>query len=73
MQQYCDRAVRDIHINVYCILEDLNLDSMMYAADVGHKMMKKCLEGMRKEILKEIVDWIHDPNINALRIMWLHS
>ncbi|KIM50554.1 hypothetical protein SCLCIDRAFT_797416, partial [Scleroderma citrinum Foug A] len=73
MQQYRDRAVRDIHVNVYRVLEDLNLDGMTYAADVGLKTTKKCLEGTRKEMLKEIVDWIHDPDVNASRIMWLHG
>ena len=73
MQQYRDRAVRDIHVNVYRVLEDLNLDSMTYAADVGLKTTKKCLDGTRKEILQEIVDWIHDPDVNAPRIMWLHG
>ena len=69
MQWYHDRAVRDININVYHVLEDLNLDGMMY---LGLKTTKK-LEGMRKETLKQIVDWIHDPNINAPWIMWLHG
>ena len=73
MQQYRDRAVRDIHVNVYRVLEDLNLDGMVYAADVGLKTTKKCLDGTRKEILQEIVDWIHDPDVNAPRIMWLHG
>jgi len=73
MQQYRDRAVRDIHVNVHRVLEDLNLDGMVYAADVGLKTTKKCLDGTRKEVLQEIVDWIHDPDINAPRIMWLHG
>ncbi|KAL4071250.1 hypothetical protein V8B97DRAFT_436951 [Scleroderma yunnanense] len=51
MQQYRDRVVRDTHINVYRVLDDLNLD----------------------EILKEIVDWIHDPDVNAPQIFWLHG
>ena len=73
MQQYRDRAVRDIHVNVYRVLEDLNLDGMTYAGDVGLKTTKKCLEGTRKEVLQEIVNWIHDPDVNTPRIMWLHG
>ncbi|KAL4062785.1 hypothetical protein V8B97DRAFT_2091404 [Scleroderma yunnanense] len=73
MQQYRDRAVRDTHINVYRVLEDLNLDGMAYAGGAGLNTTKKCLDGTRMEILKEIVDWIYDPDINAPRIFWLHG
>ncbi|KAL4081514.1 WD40-repeat-containing domain protein [Scleroderma yunnanense] len=73
MQQYRDRAVRDIHINVYRVLEDINLDGMAYAAGAGLNTMKKCLDGTRTEILKEIVDWINDPDVNVPRILWLHG
>ncbi|KAL4066459.1 WD40-repeat-containing domain protein [Scleroderma yunnanense] len=72
MQQYRGRTVRD-NINVYRILDDLNLDDMSYAGDAGLDPMKKCVDGTRSEILKEIVDWIHDPDINAPRIFWLHG
>ena len=73
MQQYRDRAVRDTHINVYRVLEDLNLDGMAYANGAGLNTTKKCLDGTRGEILQEIVDWIHDPDINVPRIFWLHG
>jgi len=73
MQQYRDRAVRDTHINVYRVLEDLNLDGMAYAGGAGLNTTKKCLEGTRTEVLKEIVDWINDPDVNAPRIFWLHG
>ena len=73
MQQYRERAICDIHVNVYRVLEDLNLDGMAYATDAGLKMTKKCLDGTRKEVLQEIVDWIHDPDVNAPRIFWLHG
>jgi len=73
MQQYRDRAVRDTHINVYRVLEDLNLDGMAYASGAGLNTTKKCLDGTRGEILQEIVDWIHDPDVNAPRIFWLHG
>jgi len=73
MQQYRDRAVRDTHINVYRVLEDLNLDGMAYASGAGLNTTKKCLDGTRGEILQEIVDWIHNSNANAPRIFWLHG
>ena len=73
MQQYRDRAVRDTHINVYRVLEDLNLDGMAYASGAGLNTTKKCLDGTRGEILQEIVDWIHDPDVSAPRIFWLHG
>ena len=73
MQQYRDRAVRDTHINVYRVLEDLNLDGMVYASGAGLNTTKKCLDGTRGEILQEIIDWIHDPDINVPRIFWLHG
>ena len=76
MQQYRDRAVRDTHINVintYRILKDLNLDGIAYASGAGLNTTKKCLDGTRREILQEIVDWIHDPDVNAPRIFWLHG
>ena len=73
MQQYRDRAVRDTHINVYRVLEDLNLDGMAYASGAGLNTTKKCLDGTRGEILQGIVDWIHDPDVNAPRIFWLHG
>ena len=73
MQQYRDLAVRDTQINVYRVLEDLNLDGMAYASGAGLDKTKKCLDGTRGEILQEIVDWIHAPDVNAPRIFWLHG
>ena len=73
MQQYRDRAVRHTHINVCRVLEDLNLEGMAYAGGAGLNTTKTCLEGTRTEILKEIVDWINDPDVNAPRILWLHG
>ncbi|KAL4068657.1 hypothetical protein V8B97DRAFT_784170 [Scleroderma yunnanense] len=73
MQQYRDRALRDTRINVYRVLEDLNLDGIAYASGAGLNTTKKCLDGTRMEILKEIVDWIYNPDVNAPRIFWLHG
>ncbi|KIM60026.1 hypothetical protein SCLCIDRAFT_125166 [Scleroderma citrinum Foug A] len=46
---------------------------MVYASGAGLDTRKKCLDGTRVETLKEIVDWINDPDINVPRIFWLHS
>ena len=46
---------------------------MAYASGAGLNTTKKCLDGTRGEILQEIVDWIHDPDVNAPRIFWLHG
>ena len=73
VQQYRDRTVRDMHINVYRALENVNLDEMAYTGGTGHDTTKKCLDGTRTEILKEIVSWIQDPDVNAPRIFWLHG
>ena len=73
MQQYRDRVIRDTHISVHHVPEELNLDGMTYARGAGLDATKKCLDGTRREILQEIVDWIHDPDINAPRILWLHG
>ena len=76
MQEFRDRTVRDTSINVHRVLdvlEDLNLDGMAYAEGAGLDATKKCLDGTRVEILKEIVDWINDPDVNVPRIFWLHG
>jgi len=46
---------------------------MAYASGAGLNTTKQCLDGTRGEILQEIVDWIHDPDVNAPRIFWLHG
>ncbi|KIO00851.1 hypothetical protein M404DRAFT_753719, partial [Pisolithus tinctorius Marx 270] len=73
MQQYRDRAIRDIQINMYRVLEDLNLEGMAYAAGAGLNTTKKCLDGTRTEILKDITDWITTCDVNAPRILWLQG
>ena len=73
VQQYRDRAVRDIHITPYRAWENIKLDGMAYAGGTGHDTTKKCLDETRTEILREIVDWIHDPDVNAPRILWLYG
>ncbi|KIO00211.1 hypothetical protein M404DRAFT_153493 [Pisolithus tinctorius Marx 270] len=55
------------------VLEDLNLEGMAYAAGAGLNTTKKCLDGTRTEILKDIIDWITRSDDNAPRILWLHG
>ncbi|KIK25850.1 hypothetical protein PISMIDRAFT_96108 [Pisolithus microcarpus 441] len=73
MQQCRDGVARDTHLNTYRIFEDHNLDGMAYADTAGLNTTKRCLDGTRTEILREIMSWINDPNANAPRILWLHG
>ncbi|KIM56435.1 hypothetical protein SCLCIDRAFT_29581 [Scleroderma citrinum Foug A] len=76
MQEFRDHTVCDTSINVPRVLdifEDLNLDGMAYTEGAGPDTTKKCMDGTRVEILKEIVDWINDPDVNVPRIFWLHG
>ncbi|KIM61397.1 hypothetical protein SCLCIDRAFT_59887, partial [Scleroderma citrinum Foug A] len=75
-QEFRDRAVRDTSISVHHViddLDDLSLDGMAYAEGAGLDTTKKFLDGTRVEILREIVDWINDSDVNAPRIFWLHG
>ncbi|KAL4071517.1 quinon protein alcohol dehydrogenase-like superfamily [Scleroderma yunnanense] len=73
MQQFRDRELRDIHVNVIHIREELSLEGLAYVGGVGLNTTKQCLEGTRTEILNEIIDWINDKDLNAPRIFWLHG
>lgn len=80
MQQYRDRAVRDIHTNMHHVVEqvdlirgDLSLEGMAYAGGAGVIKTKKCLDGTRIETLAEIVGWIQNTDENTPRILWLHG
>ncbi|KAI6158930.1 hypothetical protein EDD17DRAFT_1899110, partial [Pisolithus thermaeus] len=73
MQQYRDRTVRDVQVNMYRVLENLNLEGMAYAGDAGLNTTKKCLDGTRSEILNEITNWATDCDDKASRILWLHG
>ena len=46
---------------------------MPYAGGAGLNKRKRCLEGTREEILKEISDWINNVEKDAPRIFWLHG
>ncbi|KAG6330329.1 hypothetical protein ID866_8760 [Astraeus odoratus] len=73
MTRYRDRAIQSIHINVSRISEDLKIDGMAYAKDVGLITRKKCLDGTRGEILADVIRWINDPDPNVPRMFYLHG
>ncbi|KAI5991215.1 hypothetical protein EDD15DRAFT_2369143 [Pisolithus albus] len=73
MQQYRDHAIRDIHVNMYRVLEDLNLEGMACAGGAGLNRTKRCLDGTRTQVMADIVSWIHNTDDNAPRILWLHG
>ena len=56
MQGLRDRVVFDIHDSVQQIREirdEVSLDSLVCAGKVGLNQGKKCLDGMRMEILRD--------------------
>ena len=80
MQHLRDQALLDVQYtiqdaqhSVQQIREDLNLSSLIYASGVGLIKGKKCLDGTRTEILREVVDWINDTDATTPRIFWLHG
>ena len=73
MQELRDRALLDAHYGVQQIREDLSLDSLVCAGQVGLNTAKKCLDGTRTGILNEVVDWINCTDPVAPRILWLHG
>ncbi|KIK27129.1 hypothetical protein PISMIDRAFT_66777, partial [Pisolithus microcarpus 441] len=73
MQQYRDCQTRDIQINIYRVLEDLNMEGMAYAGGAGLNTMKKCLESTRREILEDIISWANDASPDTPCILWLHG
>ena len=73
MQELRDQALVDVQDSVQQIRQDLSLDFLACAGRVGLNKEKKCLDGTRHEILKEVDDWINDTDATAPRIFWLHG
>ncbi|KAG6331775.1 hypothetical protein ID866_7313 [Astraeus odoratus] len=73
MQQYRDRAVQCIHVNVSRLSDDFKIDGMSHVKDVGLMTTKKCLDGTRGPLLADITRWIEDPDPNVPRMLWLHG
>ena len=73
MQRFRDRALLNVHHTVQHIREDLSLDFLICAGRVGLNKQKKCLDGTRTDILREVVDWINDTDTTAPRIFWLYG
>ena len=73
MQEFRDRVLLDVQDSVHQVLEYLTLDALTYAKGVGLNKEKKCLDGTRTEILKDIVDWISNTDATVPHIFWLHG
>ena len=73
MQELRDQALLNVQYNVQQSWENLSLDILAYAGSVGLIMAKKCLDGMRMDVLNEIVDWVNNTDAAALRIYWLYG
>ena len=73
MQDLRDRTLLNIQVDVQQIREDLSLDSMVCAGQVGLIKGKKCLDGTRIEILNEILDWMNNTDPATPPILWLHG
>jgi WD40 repeat protein len=68
MQQFRDRAVRDIIIYT---AKDLDFSDLEYAAGAGINNSKCCLPGTRETILSDIKSWIHSTREDVPRVFWL--
>ncbi|PPQ74828.1 hypothetical protein CVT26_005429 [Gymnopilus dilepis] len=53
------------------IAQSVDLNSMPYAGGAGLNLEKVCLEGTRKEILNEIMEWA--SSTDESRVFWLHG
>jgi len=73
MQDLRDRALLDVQVGVQQVREDLSLDSLDCAGQVGLIKGKKCLDGTRTKILNEILDWINNTDPETPPILWLHG
>ena len=71
--QQVGEGVQQIGEGVQQIREDLSLDSLVCAGQVGLIKGKKCLDGTRTEILGEILDWINSTDPATPPILWLHG
>ena len=73
MKEFHDQALRDFKHTVHEFQETLSLNFPNYATEVGLEKQKKCLDGTRIEVLKEVVDWMDDTDAAAPRVFWLHG
>ena len=73
MQKLRDQALLDVQHSVQQIREDLSLDFLVCAGEVGLIRGKKCLDGTRTKILNEIVDWINNTDTSAPSVFWLYG
>ncbi|KIL61827.1 hypothetical protein M378DRAFT_818399 [Amanita muscaria Koide BX008] len=50
--------------------DDIHLSEVGHAKGAGMDTTKACLDGTR-EILKNIIEWVDNPDANAPSILWL--
>ncbi|KAG6331168.1 hypothetical protein ID866_7923 [Astraeus odoratus] len=65
MQQFHNRAVVGMYSGIQLLQEDMNVDGIAYAKGVGLNKSKRCLDGTRTEIQKEIIDWMEDTRADS--------
>jgi hypothetical protein len=53
------------------LAEDLDFKDMVYVDGAGRDTSKRCFQGTREDILKEIKDWIDQTGEDVKRVFWL--
>ncbi|KAG2090199.1 uncharacterized protein F5147DRAFT_724950 [Suillus discolor] len=71
MQNLRDQVARNVSIHIHHTGEIHHLNCMIYAEDAGLDPRKECLEGMRTEILSQIMDWVNSTGDHVPRVLWL--
>ena len=71
MQELRDWPILDILYSIKQIYKDLSLNCLVCMGKVELNEAKKCLDGMRIEILNEIIDWINNTDTATPHIFWL--
>ncbi|KAG1786452.1 uncharacterized protein HD556DRAFT_1300145, partial [Suillus plorans] len=71
MQQFRDQAARDTVVIVHRMGEILDLAGMEYATGAGLNTSKCCLSNTRRDLLKDIQNWISSTEEGAPRVLWL--
>jgi len=76
MKQYHDRKAQDGPVKFAPVLrglQDTRLEGMLYVKETILDSRIRCMDGTRKDVLQDIVRWIHDPDVNTPRVFWLHG
>ena len=73
MQELRDWPIPVIQYGIKQIYKDCSSNCLACADRAGLNEAKKCLDGMRIEVLNEIVDWINDTNAATPKILQLYG